>query len=116
MSNGIFKRHKYPISPMEALVLLRNIEKCPDAENDADRTVEEICSEIDSFDGKVSKSLLESALYCSNMESEAGKFWHPFGWTFKRFVEELLPKNTTFDMYYNQINEVVHEPVTKTRR
>ena len=61
----------------------------PDAENDADRTVTEIASEIDSFDGYLGRSVLESALYCCNLESEAGEFWHPFEWTFEKFVTEL---------------------------
>jgi hypothetical protein len=45
-----------------------------DAENDADRTVREIVSELDTMSkARVPKALLESALYCCNMEDEKGK-------------------------------------------
>lgn len=76
---------------------------CEDAENDADRTVEEIITEIDDFDGYLSKGVLESALYCCNMENERNQFWHPREWSFDRFVEELLPYQKKFNNYYNVI-------------
>jgi hypothetical protein len=103
------RRFRYAISPLEALVLLRNVMDCPDAENDADRTVTEICSEIDSFDGYLGRSVMESALYCSNIQGEDNKFWHPFNWTFDRFVTELLPTDQQFDKYYNIIKDRVKD-------
>jgi len=98
-------RTRFPISPLEAVVLLHNVLKCEDAENDADRTVDEIVGEIDDLDGMITKSLLESALYCCNMEDERKQFWHPLKWELKRFVKELLPHKYVFDYYYNRIEE-----------
>lgn len=101
---------RYPVKPLQALVLLQNVLNCPDAENDADRTVEELCLEIDMFDGYLSKGVLESALYCCNMNDESPdgqktKFWHPRGMSFQRFISDLLPANQRFDRYYNVLHE-----------
>lgn len=109
---SVFTRSfRFPISPLEAIVLIRNVMDCPDAENDADRTVEELCREIDAFDGYLSKGVLESALYCCNMNQENQtkvpglKFWHPSGRTFDQFVKELLPTTKAFNKYYHFIYE-----------
>lgn len=99
------RRFRYAISPLEALVLLRNVEACPDANCDADRTVEELCSEIDTFDGYLTRSVLESALFACNMQHEDKVFWHPNKWSFDRFVTELLPLDQQFDFYRNTIGE-----------
>jgi hypothetical protein len=103
------RRFRYAISPLEALVLLRNVMDCPEAGNDADRTVSEICAEIDAFDGYLSRSVLESSLYCCNMQFEDKKFWHPHKWSFDKFVVDLLPLDQQFDKYYNIINEKVKD-------
>lgn len=97
---------RYPISPLEAVVLLYHVVHSEDAENDADRTVEEIMAEIDSFDGYLSKGVLESALYCCNMEAERENFWHPYDWTFDRFLKDVIPFKQQFNKYYNVICEV----------
>lgn len=86
-------------------MLLHNVLNCEDAENDADRTVAEIVADIDSFDGYISKAVLESSLYCCNMQLEKRKFWHPMKWDFDRFLRELLPKDKMYNKYYNVIVE-----------
>ncbi len=96
---------RYPVSPLEAIVLLHHVMYSEDAENDADRTVEELISEIDAFDGYLSKGVLESGLYCCNIEDEKKKFWHPWEWSLDRFVKELLPRGQKFNKYYNVICE-----------
>lgn len=105
----MIRSFKYPISPMEALVLLHHVIHSEDTENDADRTVKEIASEIDSFDGYLSKGVLESALYACNMEEERKKFWHPFNFSFDKFVSELLPMRQKFNKYYNVIYDEKEE-------
>lgn len=99
------RRFRYPISPIEALVLLRNILDCPHSSNDTDRTVWELCQEIDAFDGYLGRAVLESALYCCNIQDEDSRFWHPSGWGFEKFVINLLPPDQQFDRYYNIIKD-----------
>lgn len=94
---------RYPVSPLQALILIHHVVHCEDAENDADRTVEEIVAEIDSFGGYLSKGVIESALYCCNIESERKNFWHPLKQTFERFLKEIVPHGQHFDQYYNCI-------------
>lgn len=100
---------RYPVSPLEALVLIHHVIHSEDAENDADRTVQELVTEIDAFDGYLSKAVLESALYCCNVENEKKKFWHPLGQKFDKFVDEVLPKGKHFDRYYNCIYDKKEE-------
>lgn len=126
-----FRSFRYPVSPLEAVVLIRNIYDCPDAENDADRTVAELVREIDDGDGYLSGPVMEAALYCSNLNEENSRkvntdpekvkgvsFWHPHEWDFNRFVKNLLPVGKVFNRYYNQIRvkEEKNGPDTKTRR
>jgi hypothetical protein len=106
---------KFPISPLKAIVLMRNTVECPEAENDAERTVEELMKEIDRLDGYVSMSVLEAALYNCNMNHEDKKFWHPWGWTFDKFIDDLLPADQVFDKDYNRIEDR-DGLTTKTRR
>lgn len=101
----VARSFRYPISPLEALILIHHVVHSEDAENDADRTVEEIVSEIDAFDGYVTKGVLESALYCCNLMGEKNKFWHPWNWSFDRFLKEMLPKGQRFNKYYNVLVE-----------
>lgn len=112
------RRFKYVVSPLEALVLLQNILNCPDAENDADRTVWELVEEIDTFDGYLSRMILESALYCCNINDEDKKFWHPRSVSFQKFVVDLLPIDQEFDRNYNIIKEKekANGPNAKNRR
>jgi hypothetical protein len=105
---------RYPISPLQAVVLIHNVLHCPDAENDADRTVEELVGEIDTFKGSVSKGVLEAALYACNMNDENDrmdkndkdkvpgvKFWHPNDHDFDRFLRDVIPHGQRFHKYYN---------------
>lgn len=98
-------------------MLIHHVMHCEDAENDADRTVEELATEIDEFDGYLSKAVLESALYCCNMENERKKFWHPLGQRFERFLEDVIPRGKHFDRYRNVIYDKKEEDghLTKTR-
>lgn len=99
------RRDRYNVSPLEAVILIHHVVASKDADNDAERTVEELVTEIDTFDGTLSRSVLESALYCCNMENEREDFWHPRSWEFKRFVKELLPPQDMYHEYYNRIIE-----------
>ena len=113
----VSRSFRYPVSPLEAVVLVYNVLSCPDAANDADRTVEELVSEIDTFDGYLSKGVLEAALYCCNLNDEYErkihvtedgtevKFWHPFKVNIERFLTDLLPPGQKFDRYYNILYE-----------
>jgi hypothetical protein len=104
----------FKVSPLQVVVLLYNITNCKEAGNDADRTVGEIISELDDSNGMIPKGLLESALYCANMNAEDGTFWHPFGHTLDRFITSILhPKVFRFDKYFNIIHEVKHGAQTK---
>lgn len=96
---------RYPVSPLEAVVLIYNTLHCEEAENDADRTVLELVREIDAFDGGLSKSVLEAGLYNCNMNNEDKKFWHPYNWPFNKFVEELLPSKQVLDRYHGLIKD-----------
>ena len=114
---AILRSFRYPVSPLEALVLIHHVIHSDDAENDADRTVEELVAEIDAFDGYLSKGVLESALYCCNMEDEKKKFWHPLKWSFDKFVKDTIPRGQTFNKYYNVLcEETVNGPDNKNRR
>lgn len=109
--------HRLRVSPLQAVVLLHHVIHCPDASNDADRTVKEIVREIDEYPGHLPKGLLESALYCCNMEDERENFWHPLGQSFDRFVQGIFGTNKqlAFDKYYNVIYEKKNDgPKEKT--
>lgn len=100
-------------------MLIHHVVHSEDAENDADRTVEEIIADIDAFDGYLTKAVLESALYCCNMENERKKFWHPLKQSFDKFLLDVVPRQKHFDRYYNVIHEKKEEengPNAKTRR
>ncbi len=92
---------------------MKNTIDCPEAENDADRTVQDLMREIDDLDGYVSRSVLEASLYnCNMMDEDFQKvpkvgtgFWHPFGKSFNGFLDELLPTTQRFDKYFNRIVE-----------
>ncbi len=96
---------RYRVTPLQAVILLYHVMISEDAENDADRTVEEIAADIDTFNSYLSKGVLESALYCCNLEDEKGKFWHPWKWPFDKFVRDLIPKDQKFNKYYNVLCE-----------
>ncbi len=97
---------RFRVSPLTCVVLLHHVTKCDDADNDADRTVHEITTQIDQFQTSIPRALLESALYCCNMENERGQFWHPYGWSFDKFVNETIrDRDLHYDKYYNLIYE-----------
>lgn len=93
----------FRIEPFTAVVLFQNVMTCEDADNDTERTVAELASEINQMRGQLSKGVLESALYCCNINEEDKKFWHPKGYTFEEFLADLLPKPAKFNRYYNVI-------------
>lgn len=86
-------------------MLLHHVVHSDDADNDADRVVAEIIEEIDAFDGYLSKGVLESALYCCNLENEKKRFWHPLKWNFDQFLRDVVPKKQLFNRYYNVLVE-----------
>ncbi len=96
-------RSRFDVSPLEALVLIHHVVHSDDASNDAERTVDDLIQDLDRLDGMITKGVLESALYCCNMEDEKKKFWHPLKYSFDYFVKELLPLQMRFDKYYNVI-------------
>ncbi len=93
---------RYKVSPVDALILVYHVTHCEDAENDADRTIEELINHLDTF-GYIGKGVLESALYCCNMENERRKFWHPQKRTFDSFLDRMLPNDQKFNKEYNFI-------------
>ena len=93
----------FRVNPSECAVLLHNVLTCEDAANDADRTVDELIVAIDTTRGWIPRAILESALYCCNMNDEKHIFWHPKQWTFIRFYKSLLGDQHDFDRYYNYI-------------
>lgn len=95
--------HYYWVSPSDMVVLMHHVLYSEDAENDADRMVEELAMHLDHYKGYVGKGVFESALYCCNMENERGNFWHPLGMKFDAFLERVIPLGQRFDKYYNVI-------------
>lgn len=95
------------LRPLDIAILLHNVYHCPDASNDADHTIEEIVLTLNKGVGYLTKELLESALYCCNMNNEQGKFWHPQKVQFDSFVKHLLGADFQFNKYYNYIEEKV---------
>ena len=100
----------FKLRPSLVVTLISNVLACEDAENDAERTVDDLLAELDSNNGYVSRSVLESALYCCNMQEERGLFKHPQGLHFNPFVVEILPEGLAFDRYYNNIYRVKDGP------
>ncbi len=96
----------FRVKPSECAVLLHNVLTCDDAENDADRTVDELIAAVDNNRGWIPRAVLESALYCCNMNDEQHKFWHPKQWTFIKFYKDLLGRQLDFNRYYNFIVEL----------
>jgi hypothetical protein len=95
--------YKYKLKPSHVVILLHHVIHSDDANNDADRTKAELIREIDNFRGYISRPLLESALYCCNMESERENFWHPRGWSFEKFLRDVIPNWQTYNFYYGSI-------------
>lgn len=74
---------------------------------DADRTYDEV---IDAFTrgGTVSvkQEVLESALWACNLLDERGKFFHPSGKSFDRFLKLLLSRQERFNRDLNFIEAI----------
>jgi hypothetical protein len=100
----------FKVGHLDALVLLHHIVRCEDASNDAERTVHDLIMAFESYKGWLPKAVLESALYCCNMEDERGNFWHPLGKQFDGWVRTVVPWDLHFDKYYNVIYEKKDEP------
>lgn len=98
-------RTHFPVLPSVCAVLAYNVMICTDAENDADRTVDELLAALDDNRGWIPRVVLESALYCCNINDEDGKFWHPQVATFPGFIKKVLGTKYHFDRYYNRIIE-----------
>lgn len=96
-------RTHFLVKPSQAAVLSLNVMSCKDADCDADRTVEELLTAIDDNKGWVPKAILESALFCCNINDEDNAFAHPKEETFTRFLFKLLPDDYQFDRYYHQL-------------
>jgi hypothetical protein len=84
-------------------VLLHNLLSCADGDNDANRTQDDLFRELNKRQVYLDKEVLESCLYCSNMNDEDGKFWHPQHKSFETFLRYVLPPKHTFDKVYNLI-------------
>jgi hypothetical protein len=93
----------FRVRPSWAVTLIDNVMACDDAENDAEKTVDDLLAELDLNNGYISRATMESALYCCNMQSERLAFRHPQGLLFKPFLKDVLPEGLAFDLYYNRI-------------
>lgn len=101
-------RRSFRVSIMQAAVLLHNVGICLDADCDADMTVAELVHELDKTDayrGYIARPVLESALFCCNVNDEDDEFWHPTGRTFNQFLYDVLPTDVEFDRFYNFLRE-----------
>jgi hypothetical protein len=100
------EQSRYKVSLFQAMVLLHNLLSCDDGDNDANRTRDELFRELNKKQVHLDKNVLESLLYCSNINDEDDKFWHPMGMKFDKFVKYVLPAKHNFHFIYNFI---VHE-------
>lgn len=94
---------KFRVGHLNTVVLIQNVLSCADADCDADRTVQEIVLGLDQHRGFLARSLLESGLYCCNLNNEAGQFVHPLGRNFTQFLNDTLASDLEFDRFYNII-------------
>lgn len=92
------------ISRLDSVVLLLNVWVCEDHDNHADLTFEELVKAI-SKGGLMDEALLESCLYCCNMndENEYIGFHHPFDKELKQWLPRLIGADYEFDYTYNRI-------------
>ncbi len=94
---------KFKVTPFQGLVLLQNALTCGDASNDADRTADELIQELNKVHHNMNQHILESALYCCNMNAEDSKFLHPHGTDLDKFLNRLIPPGYKYDKGYNLI-------------
>ena len=100
------KQERVRVTTYQALILLQNILSCSDASNDADRTVPELITELNRVVCTLPTPIVESALYCCNINSKDGKFWHPKEHTFDDFVKRFLPPGREFNREYNYLKDI----------
>ncbi len=65
---------------------------------DANQSLDTLTSKLDRTIS-IDRSLIESALWSSNMLDEDGKFWHPRDMSFEKWHKELLKKEK-YNRYY----------------
>lgn len=95
---------KRKISRLDSVILMHNVWLCEDNDTHADLTFNELIAAL-AKGGLMDEGLLESALYCCNMNFENDKvgFQHPYEADFKTWVQELIGHDYAFDYRYNQI-------------
>lgn len=72
---------------------------------DAERTQEQVIGYL-SGGFRIPTSVVESALWSSNLLNECGTWSHPDGLTFDDWVSSILSKyHLTFDKFWNRIEE-----------
>ncbi len=105
MRDALKIQPRYSVSIKQLVVLMHNLLTCQDADADADRTRAELIQSINTTI-KIDQDLLESLLYCCNMNHEQGEFWHPENSDFDKFLRFFFssPYNY-FDKDYNQIKQ-----------
>ena len=78
-----------------------------DAENNADKTWQQLSESFKSITTLISKDKLEHLLYCANMANERDEFKGLLGKSFKETVDGLFPSGFyEFDYDYNYLAEV----------
>lgn len=96
------------LTAMDAAVLLLNVLEAADdpdiGTQDTHRTRKDILQQL-AVSVKLSESLVESALWCSNMLHEKGRFKHPLGHSFDQFAKHLAGQRQTFDKNYNYFKD-----------
>lgn len=100
-------QHIREVSLMDVAVLLYMVHKA--AQNkvigyeDANIPLNQLTEILNKKVG-IPISILESALWSSNMMDEIGNFSHPFGLTFDTWLEKMVGKGN-FDKFYNILKE-----------
>lgn len=102
------KRSTIPISTIDVAILIVNLHfasRDPQIGfEDADRTLGDLIRDLKRY-VPVRISVLESALWASNLNSEKKKFFHPTDQAFADFVKKLLEPDHKFDPVFNTIEE-----------
>lgn len=77
--------------------------------NDADHDLKTLISVLKpKIPSRIKTEAVESALYSCNLMDEAGKFWHPEGKTFDRFIKDMAI-NSRQHAYYNRFYNYFEE-------
>lgn len=94
---------------IDVLVLLFHLYRGSQLEEvgfeDADHTLDELSKLLYARkDVPINREVLESALWSCNLMDENGLFWHPKGYSFKKYIDMVLsPHAASFDLFYNWI-------------